>query len=309
MNKLNLIQNKANSSMILFDPRFISGFSDAESSFYIRISKKSSMSSGWTVEPVFSIRLHHKDISLLHSIQHFFGVGKVYHHEGVEEATFRVSSIPQLDVIVNHFDAFPLITQKLADFLLFKDVLKIVKLKEHLTIEGVSKIASIKAAMNTTKNLDVIDLPNVVPAQLPSLPLVNIDSINPYWLAGFTAGDGCFSVSVIKSKAILGETGWLRYILTQHNRDGHLLKVISAYLGCGKINEDSKATYLVVQRLSDILQIIVPFFDKYRVEGVKLKDYVDFKSASVLMGRKAHLTREGLEELRQIKNRMNTKRI
>lgn len=186
--------------------------------------------------------------------------------------------------------------------------MKIIKLKEHLTAEGISKIANIKASMNTTKNTEVIDMVDIVPVQLPTLPLITANSINPYWLAGFTAGDGCFSVSVIKSKAKLGETGWLRFILTQHNRDETLMKAIATYLGCGKINKDSRATNLVVQRISDITKIIVPFFDNYALEGIKLKDYEDFKAASVLMDKKAHLTKEGIEELRQIKNRMNTKR-
>lgn len=159
------------------------------------------------MEPVFSIRLHHKDLNVLHSIQQFFGVGKVYHHVSIEEATFRVSSIQLLDVIVNHFEVYPLLTQKLSDFLLFKEVLKIMKLKEHLTVEGVLKIANIKASMNTTKKTELIDTLDIVPVQLPMLPLITANDINPYWLAGFTAGDGCFSVSVIKSKAVLGETG------------------------------------------------------------------------------------------------------
>lgn len=50
----------------------------------------------WTVEPIFAIRLHHKDINILYLLQEFFGVGKVYHHEKLEEATFRVSSIKEL---------------------------------------------------------------------------------------------------------------------------------------------------------------------------------------------------------------------
>lgn len=57
----------------LLNPNFVSGFSDAEANFYVRISKKNSMVSGWTVEPVFSIRLHHKDLNMLHLIQQFFG--------------------------------------------------------------------------------------------------------------------------------------------------------------------------------------------------------------------------------------------
>lgn len=199
------------------ESQWVTGFSDAEANFYVRISKKKNMLAGWTVEPVFAIRLHHKDLNILYLIQEFFGVGKVYHHAEIEEATFRVGSVKELDVIIKHFNMYPLLTQKLSDFTLFKEVLEIIKLKEHLNIEGILKIANIKASMNT--KLEVIDLPNVIPVPLPSLPLVTVDNINPYWLAGFTSGDGCFSVSIIKSKAILGETSWIRFILTQHSRD------------------------------------------------------------------------------------------
>ena len=42
--------------------------------------------------------------------------------------------------------------------------------------------------------------------------------------------------------------------------------------------------------------------------GVKVKDFEDFKYVSVLMKNKNHLTKEGLEEIRKIKSRMNTLR-
>lgn len=264
------------------------------------------MTVGWTVEPSFAIRLNHKDLNVLYLLQEFFGVGKVYHHVEIEEATFRVGSIKELEVIVRHFEAYPLLTKKLSDFLLFKQALEIIKLKEHLKIEGLLKIAGIKASMNTKTEIE--DLPGVVPVSLPSVPSLTVNDISPYWLAGFISGDGCFSVSVIKSKAILGETSWIRFILTQHNRDETLLSVIAAYLGCGKINKDSKATYLVVQRLSDIIKIIIPLLDEHKLEGIKVKDYEDFKSVALLMDKKAHLTRQGLEEIKEIKNKMNTKR-
>jgi LAGLIDADG endonuclease len=45
------------------------------------------------------------------------------------------------------------------------------------------------------------------------------------------------------------------------------------YFGCGKINQASNATYFVVQRLSNIMDIIIPFFDKYPLVGVKVKDF------------------------------------
>jgi len=130
------------------------------------------------VEPIFAIRLHIKDLNMLYLIQKFFSVGKVYPHVKVEEATFRVSSLKELDFIIKHFDMYPLLTRKSSDFILFKKVLEIIKLKEHLKIEGVLKIANIKASMNT--KLEVNDLPNIVPVPLPSLPLITVADINPY---------------------------------------------------------------------------------------------------------------------------------
>lgn len=69
------------------------------------------------MEPVFAIRLHYKDLNMLYLIQKFFGVGKVYSHVEIEEATFRVSSLKELDFIIKHFDMYPLLTQKLSDFI------------------------------------------------------------------------------------------------------------------------------------------------------------------------------------------------
>jgi hypothetical protein len=53
-----------------------------------------------------------------------------------------------LSVIIDHFDKFPLITQKRADYLLFKKAFEIVKRKEHLTLEGVNYLVRVKASIN-----------------------------------------------------------------------------------------------------------------------------------------------------------------
>jgi hypothetical protein len=50
---------------------------------------------------------------------------------------------------------------------------------------------------------------------------------------------------------------------------------------------------------------IVPFFDKYKIIGVKLQDYLDFKRVSELMKTKEHLTTLGLEKIKEIKEGMN----
>jgi len=64
-------------------------------------------------------------------------------------AYFEVTRINDIEtVIVPHFDKYPLMTKKMADFLLFKSVIGLIIEKQHLTIDGLRKIISIKASMN-----------------------------------------------------------------------------------------------------------------------------------------------------------------
>ena len=50
--------------------------------------------------------------------------------------------------------------------------------------------------------------------------------------------------------------------------------------------------------MSDILEKIIPFFSEHYLHGDKSNDFNDFKKAAFLMENKAHLTLEGLEELK-----------
>jgi len=83
----------------------------------------------------------------LEQIKTYLGVGNVY-KQGSQLLQFRVDSLKDLKVIINHFDKYPLITQKLADYNLFKQAIQLIEQKEHLTKEGLQKIISIKAVLN-----------------------------------------------------------------------------------------------------------------------------------------------------------------
>lgn len=60
----------------------------------------------------------------------------------------------------------------------------------------------------------------------------------------------------------------------------------------------------MVTKLEDIINIIIPFFDKYKIVGSKGEDFEYFKQVSILMKNKAHLTSKGLDEIRLIKKCM-----
>jgi hypothetical protein len=57
--------------------------------------------------------------------------------------------------------------------------------------------------------------------------------------------------------------------------------------------------------LLDISEKIIPFFDKYPLEGSKLNDYLAFKKGISIIKDNSHLTMEGLNEIRTIIAGMN----
>jgi len=57
------------------------------------------------------------------------------------QVIFSVSSVKDLtSKIIPHFDKYLLLTQKRADFELFKLIIQLMKKGEHLTTEGIEKI-------------------------------------------------------------------------------------------------------------------------------------------------------------------------
>ena len=52
---------------------------------------------------------------------------------------------------------------------------------------------------------------------------------------------------------------------------------------------------------SVITEKIIPFFNKYPLQGIKLLDFLDFNQVAKLIENKIHLTSEGFEQIKQIK--------
>jgi hypothetical protein len=92
--------------------------------------------------------LHIKDHDLLKLIQLYFkGIGSISLN-GKTKVQFRVTSMKDLEFVIDHFNKFPLITQKYSDFKLFEMAFLAMKMKKHFTLDGLTYIASLKAVMN-----------------------------------------------------------------------------------------------------------------------------------------------------------------
>ena len=121
--------------------------------------------------------LHKKDKALLEQIQKYFGIGKTYLHK--DAIHYQVFSFEDIQIIIEHFDNNPLITQKHADFLLFKKAFYLIKKKEHLTKEGLEQIIAIRASMNNgLSDLLKASFPNVIPT--PRLVVVDQTIKDPH---------------------------------------------------------------------------------------------------------------------------------
>jgi LAGLIDADG endonuclease len=81
---------------------------------------------------------------------------------------------------------------------------------------------------------------------------------------------------------VLGYTVVLRFQIAQHNRDVKLLESLITYLGCGRVEINSKTSmaYFVVSKFNDINEKIIPFFEKYPIIGIKSLDFISFKNVA-----------------------------
>jgi hypothetical protein len=89
------------------------------------------------------------------------------------------------------------------------------------------------------------------------------------------------------------------------------MKSIVKFFNCGvvTIRSNGAAVDFSVKKLSDLTEIILPFFKKYPLEGAKVKDFENFCKVVDLMNNKAHLTSKGLNQISIIKARMNKGKI
>ena len=139
---------------------WIVGFTDGEGCFHISLNRSPKMSLGWQVLPEFRIVQNEKDEKLLNEIRNYFGFGNVrvnrIDHHGTRKE-FKVRGMENLNKIVNFFEKNPLRTSKKKDFELFSKVIQIMNNQEHLTKEGLDKIAKLVGEMNRKPRLKYLE--------------------------------------------------------------------------------------------------------------------------------------------------------
>src|SRR3989344_4254492 len=88
------------------------------------------------------------------------------------------------------------------------------------------------------------------------------------WMVGFTDGEGCFSVSLLKNRT--SKNGWQvfpEFVITQGKKSLPALEIFKKYFKCGKIfvnkrydNHNENLYRFCVRSLNDLSKKIIPFF-------------------------------------------------
>lgn len=81
--------------------------------------------------------------------------------------------------------------------------------------------------------------------------------------------------------------------ITQSIVELDLFIAIQKHLGVGKIYKNRNNVVFVVKSIDEIINTIIPLFDKYPVRGGKLVSFNIFKEVSLMVKDKKHLTVEG----------------
>jgi LAGLIDADG endonuclease len=136
---------------------WITGFVDGEGCFAVPIHRNPTSSVGWQVQPQFVVVQSASSVRALEVLRSYFGCGRINvnrRKDNHREPLYRyvVRRFVDLDeIIVPFFRTYPLRTRKRENFEKFAEVLELMKQRRHLSIDGLTEIASIVETMNHRK--------------------------------------------------------------------------------------------------------------------------------------------------------------
>lgn len=103
---------------------------------------------------------------------------------------------------------------------------------------------------------------------------------DPFWVSGFTSGDGSFHLNIKESNTNLSKRVSLRFSINLNIRDAEVLKGLITYFKTFKsvnkvklkenhhVSKSNNTVSLAITKISELIEIIIPFFEKYPLHYV-----------------------------------------
>jgi hypothetical protein len=145
------------------------------------------------------------------------------------------------------------------------------------------------------------------------------------WILGFVDGEGCFSIGFVRQPDRIEATrirkGYKtgvqiahKFSVMQGKRSLHVLEEFLSFFKVGKIyvnrrhdNHKEDMYHFTVARREDLINVIIPFFEKNHLRTAKHHDFELFAQCVKFMNANKHYTPEGVIEIAELAEQMNHK--
>jgi hypothetical protein len=142
------------------------------------------------------------------------------------------------------------------------------------------------------------------------------------WVVGFVDGEGCFSIGFVRQAGRAERSGYItgyqvthEFVVTQGERSLSCLHELHEFFGVGQViinhRYDNHREHLhryVVRRRADLLNTVIPFFQRYPLHSSKRHDFEKFARCVDLVAGGSHKTPDGLIEIAEIAQTMNRRK-
>lgn len=206
-----------------------------------------------------------------------------------------------------------------------RSVNNIKKLSESVTLsinslEGLRNIITyVNGQMRTSKINKLYDLidwlnayhPNLFNQKQPKLVIDTSSLVTNAWFSGFAEGDGSFDIRA--TRGLRYRRTAISFVLEQSQSTeniqvimGNIAREIT--LSNVKAICQNKKWRVRSHSLAGHANLIA-YFEKYPLQGIKIQDYLDWRTVYQIIKNKEHLHEEGFARIERIKSGMNNKRI
>ncbi len=142
------------------------------------------------------------------------------------------------------------------------------------------------------------------------------------WVIGFVDGEGCFSIGFNRQADRVNRKGYKtgyqvshRFAVTQGVKSIACLEKLEGFFGVGRIfmnrrhdNHREHLAQYVVDKRTDLIDVIVPFFHDFPMLSAKQGDFEKFATCLALVEQGRHLVPAGLVEIAEIAQTMNRRK-
>ncbi len=131
------------------------------------------------------------------------------------------------------------------------------------------------------------------------LPPSNQISLNNFWLAGFTQADGCFHISLAKSKT--HKTGYsVRLEFSIKQNDVIPLKLLFETIKLGNLSQYSSGIWCYKSTGYKTASLLINYFDSFNLFSGKYVSYLKFRKVYIMITNGKHLEDKGIIKIKSI---------